>query len=88
MHRAADAIIHVDRTDRPGPPSVAYYHIVHGLAQLDADRFWQIHRGTIVNVAHVAATTRDLTGRVKVKLKGRTETLVVSRAYAHRFRQR
>jgi DNA-binding LytR/AlgR family response regulator len=57
------------------------------LAQLDADRFWQIHRGTIVNVAHVAATTRDLTGRVKVKLKGRPETLVVSRAYAHRFRQ-
>lgn len=57
------------------------------LAQLDADRFWQIHRGTIVNVAHVAATTRDLTGCVKVKLKGRPESLVVSRAYAHRFRQ-
>ncbi len=57
------------------------------LAQLDADCFWQIHRGTIVNVAHVATTTRDLTGRVKVKLKGRPEILAVSRAYAHRFRQ-
>jgi DNA-binding LytR/AlgR family response regulator len=56
-------------------------------AQLDPDRFWQIHRGTIVNVAHVAATIRDVAGRVKVKLKGRPESLAVSRAYAHRFRQ-
>jgi DNA-binding LytR/AlgR family response regulator len=57
------------------------------VAQLDPDRFWQIHRGTIVNVAHVAATTRDVAGRVKVKLKGRPESLAVSRVYAHRFRQ-
>ena len=55
--------------------------------QLDPDRFWQIHRGTIVNVAHVAATTRDLSGRTQVKLKSRPETLAVSRAFAHRFRQ-
>lgn len=54
---------------------------------LDPERFWQIHRGTIVNVAHIAATTRDLAGRVKVKLKGRSDALSVSRAYAHRFRQ-
>ena len=57
------------------------------LAQLDPERFWQIHRGTIVNVAHVATTTRDIAGRVKVKLKGRPEVLSVSRAYAHLFRQ-
>jgi DNA-binding LytR/AlgR family response regulator len=55
--------------------------------QLDAQRFWQIHRGTIVNVAHVAATTRDLGGRTLIKLKSRPETLVVSRAFVHRFRQ-
>jgi DNA-binding LytR/AlgR family response regulator len=55
--------------------------------QLDPDRFWQIHRGTIVNVAHVAATARDLSGRVQVKLKSRPESLAVSRAFAHRFRQ-
>ena len=55
--------------------------------QLDGERFWQIHRGTIVNVAHIATTIRDLTGRVKVKLKQRPETLAVSRAYAHLFRQ-
>jgi DNA-binding LytR/AlgR family response regulator len=55
--------------------------------QLDPQRFWQIHRGTIVNVAHVAATTRDLAGRTTIKLKARPETLPVSRAFAHRFRQ-
>jgi DNA-binding LytR/AlgR family response regulator len=56
-------------------------------AQLDGEVFWQIHRGTVVNMAEVAATRRDLAGRVFVKLKdGRTE-LAVSRAYAHLFKQ-
>jgi DNA-binding LytR/AlgR family response regulator len=55
--------------------------------QLDPQRFWQIHRGTIVNVAHVAATTRDLGGRTLIRLKARPEALLVSRAFAHRFRQ-
>ena len=55
--------------------------------QLDADVFWQIHRGTLVNMNEVAATRRDLGGRVFVKLKdGKTE-LPVSRAYAHLFKQ-
>ncbi|MEO8755832.1 MAG: LytTR family DNA-binding domain-containing protein, partial [Casimicrobiaceae bacterium] len=57
------------------------------LQQLDSERFWQVHRGTVVNVAHVSTTIRDLTGRVKLKLKDRPETLAVSRAYAHLFRQ-
>ena len=56
-------------------------------AQLDPDRFWQVHRGTIVNLAHVAATTRDLAGRVSIALKSRPEKVAVSRAFAHRFRQ-
>jgi DNA-binding LytR/AlgR family response regulator len=55
--------------------------------QLDPDRFWQVHRATIVNLAHVAATTRDLSGRTQIKLKSRPETLAVSRAFAQRFRQ-
>jgi len=56
-------------------------------AQLDTDTFWQIHRGTVVNMTEVAATRRDLGGRVFVKLKdGKTE-LAVSRAYAHLFKQ-
>lgn len=55
--------------------------------QLDPARFWQIHRGTIVNLAHVATTTRELSGRIQVRLKSRPEILAVSRAFAHRFRQ-
>lgn len=55
-------------------------------AQLDAEVFWQIHRGTVVNMDEVASTRRDLAGRVFVRLKdGRTE-LTVSRAYAQKFR--
>lgn len=55
--------------------------------QLDPERFWQVHRGTIVNVAHVTATTRDLAGRIFLALKSRAEKIAVSRAYAHRFKQ-
>ena len=54
---------------------------------LDASLFWQVHRGTIVNVAHVASTTRDLAGRTSLVLRSRPEKVAVSRAYAHRFRQ-
>jgi len=55
--------------------------------QLDTETFWQIHRGTVVNMNEVSATRRDLGGRVFVKLKdGKTE-LPVSRAYAHLFKQ-
>lgn len=55
--------------------------------QLDPARFWQIHRSTIVNVGQVVSTTRDLSGRTSIRLKSRSETLPVSRAFAHRFRQ-
>jgi len=57
------------------------------VTQLDGELFWQVHRGTVVNMNEVAATRRDLGGRVFVKLKdGKTE-LPVSRAYAQRFKQ-
>lgn len=57
------------------------------LAQLDPGRFWQIHRGTIVNAAQVAGARHDLRGRLVVALKGRSEELVVSRPFEHLFRQ-
>jgi len=57
------------------------------VGQLDPDRFWQIHRSTVVNLAAIAAATRDLAGRTQVRLKTRPESLAVSRAFAHRFRQ-
>jgi DNA-binding LytR/AlgR family response regulator len=55
--------------------------------QLDADKFWQIHRGVIVAARHVAGTRTDFRGRLLVRLKGRPEELVVSRNFADLFRQ-
>jgi DNA-binding LytR/AlgR family response regulator len=56
------------------------------LGQLPADRFRQIHRGTIVNLAEVAAATRDESGRLSLKLRNRKEALQVSRVFAELFR--
>jgi DNA-binding LytR/AlgR family response regulator len=55
--------------------------------QLDPDLFWQIHRGTLVNVNVIAGVTRDFRGHMMLRLKQRAETLAVSDSYAHRFRQ-
>jgi DNA-binding LytR/AlgR family response regulator len=55
--------------------------------QLDERQFWQIHRGVIVAARHVAGTRTDFRGRLLVKLKGRSEELVVSRNFADLFRQ-
>jgi DNA-binding LytR/AlgR family response regulator len=57
------------------------------LDKLDPQKFWQVHRGTIVNVADIARTTRDLTGRIALTMKSRPERVAVSRAYAHLFKQ-
>lgn len=56
------------------------------LPQLDPQRFWQVHRGTVVNVRAIASARREETGKVTLTLVGRTETLVASRLYAHRFK--
>lgn len=55
--------------------------------QLDAQQFWQIHRGVIVAARHVAGTRTDFRGRLLVRLKNRPEELVVSRNYADLFKQ-
>jgi DNA-binding LytR/AlgR family response regulator len=57
------------------------------LAQLDPEQFWQVHRGTIVNVRQVVSAHHDLLGKVSLKLRDRTERVAVSRSYAHLFRQ-
>ncbi|HYC36223.1 MAG TPA: LytTR family DNA-binding domain-containing protein [Usitatibacter sp.] len=49
--------------------------------------FWQIHRSTVVNVNAIAAVTRDFRGQAHVKVKGKDESLVVSRIYSHLFKQ-
>jgi len=54
---------------------------------LDPAVFWQIHRGTIVNIRHVAGISRDHRGQLRVRLKQRKELLTVSAAHAHKFKQ-
>ena len=56
------------------------------LSGLDPERFWQIHRGTVVNVRAVAAVERVDTERLEVSVRGSAEKLPVSRAFAHLFR--
>ena len=57
------------------------------LEEVDPQMFWQIHRGTLVNVNAIAGVVRDDGGRLRVKLKRRGETLTVSEPYYHLFRQ-
>jgi DNA-binding LytR/AlgR family response regulator len=54
---------------------------------LDPEVFWQIHRSTLVNANAIAGVTRDFRGQAHVKIKGKDESLVVSRIYSHLFKQ-
>jgi DNA-binding LytR/AlgR family response regulator len=56
------------------------------LSGLDPAVFWQIHRGTMVNVNAIAAAERVDAERLQVLLRGHTEKLPVSRSFAHLFR--
>lgn len=55
------------------------------LSGLDPERFWQIHRGTVVNVKTVAAVERVDTERLELSVRGSAEKLAVGRAFAHLF---
>jgi DNA-binding LytR/AlgR family response regulator len=55
-------------------------------SQLDAERFWQVHRSTIINLDHLAGTRRDEQSRLFVRVKGQPRELPVSRAYVHLFK--
>jgi len=56
------------------------------LGQLDPARFVQVHRSTIVNLDHLAATRRDEASRLFLRLRGHAGELPVSRAYVHLFK--
>jgi DNA-binding LytR/AlgR family response regulator len=57
------------------------------LDELDPAKFWQVHRATIVNVDHIASVKRGLKDQAEIALKDSKETLVVSRAFTHLFKQ-
>jgi DNA-binding LytR/AlgR family response regulator len=56
------------------------------LPQLDADEFWQVHRGTVVRATGIETVTRDEAGKLHITVRGRSERLAVSRLYAHLFK--
>jgi DNA-binding LytR/AlgR family response regulator len=57
------------------------------LAELNPAKFWQIHRATIVNVDQIASVRRGLKDQAEISLRDHGETLVVSRAFTHLFKQ-
>ncbi|MFT3666463.1 LytR/AlgR family response regulator transcription factor [Piscinibacter sp.] len=56
------------------------------LPQLDPQRFWQVHRGTVVRCDAIASALRDDAGKLTLTLRGHPDRLGVSRLYAHRFK--
>ena len=60
------------------------------LPQLDAQLFWQIHRSTLVRASAIDAVRRDEAGKLRVTLRanasGHSESLAVSRLFAHVFK--
>ena len=55
-------------------------------SQLDPDRFWQVHRSTLINLDYLEGTRRDEMSRLFVRMRGHAAELPVSRAYVHRFK--
>ena len=53
---------------------------------LNPEEYWQIHRGTVVNIKAIAQARRDELGNIHVELREREEHLKVSNTYAWRFK--
>ena len=60
--------------------------IVDLLPQLDPGQFVQVHRSTLINMAHLASTRRDANSRLFLRMRGQERELPVSRAYVHLFK--
>jgi len=54
--------------------------------ELDGGQFWQVHRGTIVNLRAIARVDRDYRDQPLITLKARPEKITVSRTFAHLFK--
>lgn len=56
------------------------------IAGLDPEVFWQVHRGTLVRADAIARARRDELGRITLEIRGHSDRLRVSQAYAWRFK--
>ena len=80
---AADKYVRVVTAEREFLIRTALRELI---PQLDPQRFWQIHRGTVVRADAIATALRDESGKVHLTLRGHADTLVASRLYAHLFK--
>ncbi|MBU1341488.1 MAG: LytTR family DNA-binding domain-containing protein [Proteobacteria bacterium] len=55
--------------------------------ELDPEKFWKIHRGTIVNVSSISKISKSITGKYVIKLLEHDEPQLVSRSYSYLFKQ-
>ncbi len=56
------------------------------IKQLDPERFWQIHRSTIVNASKVISVSQTGRETYVLTVKDHREPLAVSRAFIHQFK--
>ncbi|GAB7548404.1 LytR/AlgR family response regulator transcription factor [Cupriavidus sp. 8B] len=88
-----DEVIYLEATDKyvnvvsTGGEALIRTSLRELSQQLDPERFWQIHRGTVVNIDCVASAVNQSLGRLALKLRNRSETLPVARQYAYLFKQ-
>lgn len=80
---AADKYVRVVTPEREHLIRIALREL---LPQLDMQRFWQIHRGTVVRADAVSTAVRDESGKLTLTLRGHADKLAVSRLYAHLFK--
>ena len=87
--RADEKYTQVAWRDEAGQPCEAVIRtaLKDLIPQLDASQFAQVHRSVVVNLRAVSHITRGANETADVHLKGRQETLPVSRTYLHLFKQ-
>lgn len=56
------------------------------MQRLDAQVFWQVHRGSVVRATAIESVSRDEQGRLTLHLKNHSEKIRVSKIYASRFK--
>lgn len=82
--QAADKYTRVVRAASEALIRKPVYELV---TELDPNRFWQVHRASIVNANAIRDLVRDARGHLLIRLRDREEKIEVSRTYAYRFRQ-
>jgi DNA-binding LytR/AlgR family response regulator len=55
--------------------------------ELDPELFWRVHRAAIVNVKSIHTISRSMAGTYAVRFRDIQETVLVSRAFSHLFKQ-